>query len=120
MMAEWGIIVAHTTIMRWVHQYGPELDKKIRRHLKQTSESWRVDETYIKVRSQWMYLYHAVDSKGSTIDFYQNKARNHKAAKRFFKKSLQSFHISEPRVVKVDKNPAYPITVEELRKKRCH
>ncbi|CAI8929078.1 transposase [Bacillus sp. IT-79MI2] len=51
MMAERGIIVAHTTIMRWVHQYGPELDKRIRRHLKQTNGSWRVDETYIKVKS---------------------------------------------------------------------
>ncbi|EJV42998.1 hypothetical protein IEK_05554 [Bacillus toyonensis] len=72
-MAERGIIVAHTTIMRWVHQYGPELDKRIRRHLKQTNDSWRVDETYIKVKNQWMYLYRAVDSKGSTIDFYLSK-----------------------------------------------
>ncbi len=65
-----------------------------------------------------MYLYHAVDLKGNTIDFYLSKARNHKAAKRFFKKALQSFHISEPRVVTVDKNPAYPIAVEELRKEK--
>ncbi|MED1622300.1 IS6 family transposase [Bacillus pseudomycoides] len=118
MMAERGLSVAHTTIMRWVHQYGPELDKRIRRHLKQTNDSWRVDETYIKVKSQWMYLYRAVDSKGNTIGFYLSKARNHKAAKRFFKKALQSFHISEPRVVTVDKNPAYPIAVEELRKEK--
>ncbi|MFL0405650.1 IS6 family transposase [Bacillus nitratireducens] len=118
MMEERGLIVAHTTIMRWVHQYGPEFDKRIRRHLKQTNDSWRVDETYIKVKSQWMYLYRAVDSKGNTIDFYLSKARNQKAAKRFFKKALQSFHISEPRVVTVDKNPAYPIAVEELRKEK--
>ena len=65
-----------------------------------------------------MYLYRAVDSKGNTIDFYLSKTRNHKAAKRFFKKALQSFHISEPRVVTVDKNPAYPIAVEELRKEK--
>ena len=90
MMAERGIIVAHTTIMRWVHQYGPELDKRIRRHLKQTNDSWRVDETYIKVKSQWMYLYRAVDSKGNTIDFYLSKARNHKAKNNleFYKKSF--------------------------------
>ena len=117
-MEERGLSVAHTTIMRWVHQYGPELDKRIRRHLKQTNDSWRVDETYIKVKSQWMYLYRAVDSKGNTIDFHLSKTRNHKAAKRFFKKALQSFHISEPRVVTVDKNPAYPIAVEELRKEK--
>ncbi|WP_142332619.1 IS6 family transposase, partial [Bacillus pseudomycoides] len=79
MMAERGLSVAHTTIMRWVHQYGPELDKRIRRHLKQTNDSWRVVETYIKVKSQWMYLYRAVDSKGNTIGFYLSKARNHKA-----------------------------------------
>ncbi|EEL96034.1 hypothetical protein S3E15_01777 [Bacillus mycoides] len=118
MMAERGLSVAHTTIMRWVHQYGPELDKRIRRHLKQTNDSWRVDETYIKVKSQWMYLYRAVDSKENTIGFYLSTARNHKAAKQFFKKALQSFHISEPRVVTVDKNPAYPIAVEELRKEK--
>ncbi|UNP79071.1 IS6 family transposase [Bacillus nitratireducens] len=118
MMAERGLSVAHTTIMRWVHQYGPELDKRIRRHLKQTNDSWRIDETYIKVKSQWMYLYRAVDSKGNTIDFYLSKARNYKAAKRFFKKALQSFHISDPRVVTVDKNPAYPIAVEGLKKEK--
>ncbi|OOG89896.1 hypothetical protein BTH41_04390 [Bacillus mycoides] len=73
MMEERGLSISHTTIMRWVHQYSPELDKRIRRHLKQTSDSWRVDETYIKVKGQWMYLYCAVDSKGNTIDFYLSK-----------------------------------------------
>ncbi|EOO23849.1 hypothetical protein IIU_06913 [Bacillus cereus VD133] len=52
MMEERGLSLAHTTIMRWVHQYGPELDKRIRRHLKQTDDSWRVDETYIKVKGK--------------------------------------------------------------------
>ncbi len=69
MMEERGLSIAHTTIMRWVHQYGPELDKRIRHHLKQSNGSWRVDETYIKVKEEWMYLYGAVDSKGNTIDF---------------------------------------------------
>jgi len=118
MMEERGLSVAHTTIMRWVHQYGPELDKRIRRHLKQTSDSWRVDETYIKVKGQWMYLYCAVDSKGNTIDFYLSKTRDQKAAKRFFKKALQSFHVSKPRVITVDKNPAYPIAIEQLKKEK--
>lgn len=88
MMEERGVFLAHTTIMRWVHQYGPELDKRIRRHLKQTNNSWRVDETYIQVKGQWMYLYRAFDSEGNTIDFYLSKSRNHKVAKRFFKKAL--------------------------------
>ena len=118
MMEERGLTMAHTTIMRWVHQYGPELDKRVRRHLKPTNDSWRVDETYIKVKGQWMYLYRAVDSKGNTIDFYFSKTRDKRAAKCFFKKALRSFHVSKPRVITVDKNPAYPIAVEELRKEK--
>lgn len=72
MMEERGLSIAHTTIMRWVHQYVPELDKRIRHHLKPSNDSWRVDKTYIKVKEEGMYLYGAVDSKdskGNTIDF---------------------------------------------------
>lgn len=103
-------------IMRWVHQYGPELDKRIRHYLKQTNDSWKVDETYIKVKRQRLYLYRAVDSKGKTIDFCLSKTRDQKAAKHFFKKALRSFHVSKPRVITVDKNPAYPIAIEQLKK----
>src|SRR4051812_4840881 len=113
MMAERGLFIAHTRIMRWVHQYGPELDKRIRRYLKQTNDSWRVDETYIKVKGQWMYLYRAVDSEGNTIDFYLSKTRDQKAAKRFW-----SFHVSKPRVITVDKNPAYPVAIQQLKQKK--
>ncbi|WP_242312130.1 IS6 family transposase, partial [Bacillus cereus group sp. BfR-BA-01331] len=66
---------------------------------------------------QWMYLYRAVDSKGNTIDFFLNKTRDQKAAKPFFKKALRSVHVSKPRVITVDKNPAYPIAIEQLKKK---
>ena len=65
-----------------------------------------------------MYLYRAFDSEGNTIDFYLSKSRNHKVAKRFFKKALQSFHVSKPRVITVDKNPAYPIAIEQLKKEK--
>ncbi|AUB67029.1 IS6 family transposase (plasmid) [Bacillus cereus] len=118
MMEERGLSLAHTTIMRWVHQYGPELDQRIRCHLKQTNDSWRVDETYIKVKGQWMYLYRAVDSEGNTIDFYLSKTRNHKAAKRFFKKALHSFHASKPRTITIDKNPAYPVAITKLKSEK--
>jgi transposase-like protein len=118
MMEERGLSISHTTIMRWVHQYGPELDKRIRCHLKKANDSWRVDETYIKVKGEWMYLYRAVDSKGNTIDFCLSKTRDQKAAKRFFKKALRSFHVSQPRVITVDKNPAYPIAIEQLKKEQ--
>ncbi len=65
-----------------------------------------------------MYLYRAVDSEGNTIDFYLSKTRDHKAAKRFFKKALRSFHVSKPRVITVDRNPAYPVAIEELKKEK--
>ncbi|XIG89051.1 IS6 family transposase (plasmid) [Priestia aryabhattai] len=113
-----GLSMAHTTIMRWVHQYGPELDERVRRHLKPTNDSWRVDETYVKVKGQWMYLYRAVDSEGDTIDFYLSKARNKQAAKRFFKKALGFSHVSMPRVITVDKNPAYPIAIQDLKEEK--
>ncbi len=118
MMEERGLSLTHTIIMRWGHQYGPELDKRVRCHLKSTNDCWRVDETYVKVKGRWMYLDRAVDSKGNTIDFHLSKTRDHRAAKRFFKKALQSFHVSKLRVITVDKNPAYPIAIEELKKKK--
>ncbi|MGF2715745.1 IS6 family transposase, partial [Bacillus cereus] len=95
MMEERGLSIAHTTIMRWVHQYGPQLEEKVRHHLKSTNDSWRVDETYIKVKGQWMYLYRAVDSEGNTIDFYLSKSRDKQAAKRFFKKALAFSYVSK-------------------------
>jgi transposase-like protein len=118
MMEERGLSVAHTTIMRWVHQYGPQLEEKVRHHLKSTNDSWRVDETYIKVKGEWMYLYRAVDSEGNTIDFYLSKNRNTQSAKRFFKKALAFSHVSTPRVITVDKNPAYPVAIEELKEEK--
>ena len=59
----------HTTVWRWVQRYGPELEQRLRRHLKPTNKSWRVDETYIRVKGRWCYLYRAIDSAGATIDF---------------------------------------------------
>ena len=118
MMAERGIKVDHTTIMRWVHQYSPEIEKRIRRHLRPTNDSWRVDETYIKVKGKWKYLYRAVDSDGDTIDFMLSSKRDRKAAKRFFKKALSSNHNQIPRVITVDKNPAYLPAIDELKNEK--
>lgn len=113
-MSERGLNIAHTTIMRWVHQFGPELDKRIRPYLKNTTDFWRVDETYIKVRGERKYLYRAVDSKGDTIDFILNTNRNVRVAKRFFRKALSSDHTQVPRIITVDKNPTYPSALEQL------
>ena len=115
MMAERGVKVYHTTIMRWVHQYSPEIEKKIRRHLRPTNDSWRVAETYIKVKSKWDYFYRAVDSNGDTIDFMLSSKRNRKAAKRFFKEALSFNHNQIPRLITVDKNPAYPPAIDKLK-----
>jgi len=118
MMEKRGLSIAHTTIMRWVHQYGPELEERVRHHLKSTNDSWRVDETYIKVKGQWMYLYRAVDSEENTIDFYLSESRDKQAAKRFFKKALAFSYVSKPRVITVDKNPAYPVAIQELKEEK--
>jgi transposase, IS6 family len=115
MMAERGLKVDHTTIYRWVQKYAPELEKRCKPHLKQTNDSWRVDETYIKVKGEWMYLYRAVDSVGSTLEFLLSENRDAQAAKRFFTKVLGASHTITPRVINVDQNPAYPKAVEELK-----
>ncbi|GMA66013.1 IS6 family transposase (plasmid) [Alicyclobacillus fastidiosus] len=115
LLKERGVQVSHTTIMRWVHQYGPEIDKRIRRFLKPTSDSYRVDETYIRVKGQWKYLYRAVDSNGQTIEFMLSANRDVLAAKRFFKKAISSPHNQAPRVITVDKNPAYPPALQQLK-----
>jgi transposase-like protein len=88
MMEERGLQLAHTTIMRWVHEFGPELEKRIRPYLKPTNDSFRTDETYIKAKGQWNYLYRAVNSNGNRIDFMLSENRDAPAAKRFFKKVL--------------------------------
>jgi transposase-like protein len=115
MMQERGMGVDHSTINRWVLKYAPELDKRIRRHLKPTNDSWRVDETYIKIRGVWKYLYRAVDSQGNTLDFMLSAKRDGKAAARFLHKVLKGQHTQLPRVVTVDKNAAYPVAMEVLR-----
>jgi transposase, IS6 family len=115
MMEERNVEVDHTTIMRWVNQYSPEINKKIRKHLNRTNDSWRVDETYVKVKGKWTYLYRAVDSNGNTIDFMLSKKRNKKAARKFFKKALRSAHNRTPRVINVDKNIAYPPAIDKLK-----
>jgi len=114
-MLERGLHIDHSTIYRWVQHYAPELDRRCRPHVKGTTDSWRVDETYIKVKKEWVYLYRAVDSRGNTLEFFLSPTRDAGAAKRFFLKMLAASHTSEPRVINVDKNAAYPRAFNELK-----
>src|SRR5206468_1722329 len=93
-----GLHVDQTTMYRWVQHYAPELERRCRPHFKSTTDSWRADETYIKVKKQWMYLYRAVDSRGNTLDFFFSPTRDATAAKEFLLKTLTASHTSSPRV----------------------
>ena len=89
MMGERGIDVAHTTILRWVQHYTPEFEKRWSRFGKTVGGSWRMDETYVKVRGEWVYLYRAVDKAGKTVDFYLSRKRDGNAAKAFLRKAMK-------------------------------
>jgi transposase-like protein len=89
MMAERGLQLAHTTILRWVRRYAPEFIKRWYRFGRRVGRSWRVDETYIKVHREWVYLYRAVDAAGQTIDFRLSRTRDVDATKAFFSKAIR-------------------------------
>src|SRR5205823_13999894 len=86
-MAERGLSMAHTTIMRWVIRFIPVFEQRRRKYAKPVGRSWRVDEAYIKVKGQWVYLYRAVYKEGQTVDFYLSEHRDIEAAKALFRKA---------------------------------
>jgi transposase-like protein len=90
MMAERGISLAHTTIMRWIQRYVPEFEKRWNRFARQAGGSWRVDETYVKIKGRWTYLCRAVGKAGKTVDFLLRAKRDVAAAKAFFRRSFKS------------------------------
>ena len=90
MMAERGLHLAHTTILRWVQRYVPELAKRWNRFACPAGRSWRVDETYVRVRGRWVYLYRAVDRDGHTVDFRLSPNRDVTAVKAFLRKALHT------------------------------
>jgi transposase-like protein len=116
MFSDRGIQIDHMTLFRWIQAYAPELEKRIRPRLRMTRCSWRVDETYIRVKGEWVYLYRAVDASGQTVDFLLSPKRDAAAAKRFFRKALKQPHTVNPRTIIVDKNAAYPIAVNVMKR----
>src|SRR5215467_8915226 len=115
MLAERGLEVDASCVWRWVQAYAPELNKRCRPHLRPTNTSYRIDETYIRIKGQDRYLYRAVDSTGQTIEFLLTAKRDARAAKRFLVKAIKASGNPMPRVMNVDKNTAYPAEVEALK-----
>jgi transposase-like protein len=114
MMAERGIKLSHTTILRWGQCYVPKFEKKWNRFSMPVGTSWRVDETYIKVRGEWKYLYRAVDKQGHTVDFLLSEHRDIESAKQFFSSAIEK--CGAPEKITVDAYPATHSAIAALKK----
>ncbi|PDZ09138.1 IS6 family transposase [Bacillus pseudomycoides] len=112
-MKERGISVHPTTIMRWVHEYGNQIYQIWKKKNKSAHFAWHLDETYIKVKGEWCYLYRAIDQEGYTLDIQLRKTRNHQAAYMFMKRLVKAF--GEPTVLTTDKAPALLCAFKKLK-----
>jgi putative transposase len=113
LMAERGSSVDHATINRWVIEYAPLLEESFRqRHKKSVGSSWRMDETYIKIKGEWHYLYRAVNKEGQTIDFMLLKNRDREAAEKFLEKAIGCSGL--PDKVTIDKSGANKAGLEAI------
>jgi transposase-like protein len=95
LMLERGVYVDHSTVNRWVIKYSPQLEEAFHRRKRPVWVSWRMDETYIRIKGQWYYLYRAVDTQGQTIDFLLTAQRDEQAAKRFLTKAIRRHGVPE-------------------------
>ncbi|MGJ0628955.1 IS6 family transposase [Xenorhabdus bovienii] len=116
MLVERGLTVDHSTLSRWVHRLIPLRVKRYRRSKPAVGRRWRRDETDIKIKGQWRYLYRAVDSDGNTVDFLLTAHRDKEAALRFFKKAIRQH--GQPDGVTMDKSGANKAAVDELNKEK--
>ncbi|WP_184223106.1 IS6 family transposase [Granulicella aggregans] len=112
MMAERGIFVDHSTVHRWAIKLLPVLEKAFRRSKRKVGRSWRMDETYIRVRGEWKYLYRAVDKAGDTVDFLLRAHRDKAAARRFFEQAVE--RNGSPEKVTIDKSGSNVAALEAL------
>ena len=110
-MQERGYAVDHSTIQRWVVHYAPRIEKAFRKNKKWVGLRWRLDETYIKIKGQWKYLYRAVDKQGKTIDFLLTAKRDTKAARRFLNKAIGSS--GKPSLINIDKSGANTAAIKQ-------
>jgi IS6 family transposase len=116
LLEERGLSADHTTVWRWVQRYAPEMEQRMRCYLKPTNRSWRVDETYVRVKGRWCYLYRAIDSTGATIDFLLSALRDADAAKRLFRRALADRSHPQPRVINTDLAPIYSSAIADIKK----
>ena len=112
MMEERGVFVDHSSINRWAIRFLPLLEKVFRKHKRAVGGSWRMDETYIKVKGTWKYLYRAVDKEGKTVDFLLTARRDKAAALRFFEKAMKASGV--PEKVTMDKSGANKAAIDEI------
>ena len=112
MMEERGVFVDHSSINRWAIRFLPLLEKVFRKHKRAVGGSWRMDETYIKVKGVWKYLYRAVDKEGKTVDFLLTARRDKAAALRFFEKAMKASGV--PEKVTMDKSGANKAAIDEI------
>jgi transposase-like protein len=112
LMEERGIKLDHATVNRWVVKYSPALEAKFRKQKKSVGKSWRMDETYIKIKGQWVYYYRAVDKQGQTIDFFLSPTRDTSAAEAFFERAIGSS--GQPEKVNMDKSGANLAGLEKI------
>ncbi|EJQ97276.1 hypothetical protein II5_06006 [Bacillus cereus MSX-A1] len=87
--------------------------------MKSTNDSWRIDETYIKIKGEKLYLYRTIDAEGNTVDFYLSQRRNAKATKCFLKKALASCHATKPSIITAESDKAHPVAIHESKEEKC-
>ena len=118
MLQERGLKVDHSTLNRWVISYAEKFASKLNKHRKNRyNKTWYVDETYIKVKGKWCYLYRAINKQGETIDFYLSQHRDTDSARHFLHKPLKKLgELEKPKTINTDKYSTYPGAIKDLKK----